>query len=68
MTSTLGALLLMLSGAATAHAQLSILEPDLSSGSQLIFYYDAREGFTTFVNLRNSSGTDQTVRLDAWGG
>ena len=30
----------------------AIEEPD-TIGDQLIFYYDAREGFTTFLNVRN---------------
>jgi hypothetical protein len=66
MTAILGALLLLSSSATTTHAQVVIQEPDLASGSQLIFYYDAREGFTTYVNIRNSGGADQTVLLEVW--
>jgi hypothetical protein len=67
MTAILGALLLLLSGAMTTHAQVFISQPDLALGSQLIFYYDAREGFTTFVNIRNGGGDPLMVQLDVWG-
>lgn len=63
MIAIVGALLLS-SGAMTTQAQVIVSQPDLASGSQLIFYYDAREGFTTFVNIRNSGGAapDVTAR------
>ena len=61
MTTILGAVLLLLSCVTTTRAQLIISEPDLSGGSQLIFYYDAREGSTTFLNVRNSGS--QPVRV-----
>ena len=69
MTATLGALLLSLSSAVTTHAQGVTTQPELGLGSQLIFYYDAREGFTTFVNIRNNgnSGNALRVQLDVWG-
>src|SRR5215207_990412 len=67
MTAIVGALFLLLSGAMTTHAQVVIPEPDLAAGSQLIFYYDAREDFTTFVNIRNNSGEPLNVQLDVWG-
>jgi hypothetical protein len=67
MTANVGALLLLLSSAMTTHAQVVITQPDLAAGSQLIFYYDAREGFTTFVNIRNGGGDPLTVKLDVWG-
>jgi hypothetical protein len=66
MTAIFGALLLLLSSAMTTDAQVVISQPDLAAGSQLIFYYDAREGFTTFVNIRNSGGEPLNVQLDIW--
>ena len=67
MTAIVGALFLLVSGAMKTHAQVVITQPDLAAGSQLIFYYDAREGFTTFVNIRNSGGEPLMVQLDVWG-
>ena len=67
MTTILGALLLLLTSVMTTRAQLVITEPDLASGSQLIFYYDTREGFTTFVNIRSNVATPITVQLEVWG-
>jgi hypothetical protein len=70
MTAIVGTLLLLLSSAMTTHAQGVITQPDLTFGSQLIFYYDAREGFTTFVNIRNDgfrSGGALTIQLEVWG-
>lgn len=69
MTAILGALLLLLSSAMTIHAQGVITQPDFGLGSQLIFYYDARDGFTTFVNMRNNgnSGGTLKIQLDVWG-
>lgn len=66
MTAILGALLLLSSSAMTTHAQVVINQPDLAAGSQLIFYYDVREGFTTFVNVRNRGGEPVNVQLDVW--
>lgn len=40
--------------------------PD-ARGDQLAFYYDARSGFTTFLNLHNAGDTSLTVRLDVYG-
>lgn len=62
MTAIVGALLLLSSSVSATHAQVIITEPDLASGSQLIFYYDAREGFTTFVNVEVPDGTVVTGR------
>ena len=69
MTAIVGALLMLLSSAMTTHAQVVIPQPDLALGSQLIFYYDAREGFTTFVNIHNNgnSGGPLNIQLDVWG-
>ncbi len=36
-------------------------------GDQVIFYYDARPEFTTFVNLHNDSGSDLTVQILFYG-
>ena len=36
-------------------------------GDQLVFYYDARDGFTTFLNLHNPGDEALTVSLAAYG-
>jgi hypothetical protein len=40
--------------------------PD-ARGDQLAFYYDARSGFTTFMNLHNGGDTSLTVSLALYG-
>lgn len=67
MTAIVGTLLLLSSGATHTPAQVFPAKPDLAAGSQLIFYYDAREGFTTFVNVRSNVASPITVQLDVWG-
>lgn len=42
------------------------LEQPSTIGSQLIYYYDAREGFTTFVNISQVGVGPLTIRLDVW--
>lgn len=64
MTSILGAVFLLVSSVTTTRAQVIISEPDLSGGSQLISYFDAREGSTTFVNVRNSGSERANVKFD----
>jgi hypothetical protein len=41
-------------------------QPD-GSGDQLVFFYDARDGFTTFLNLHNLGDTGLEVQLDLYG-
>lgn len=36
-------------------------------GDQVIFYYDVREGFTTFINLRNGGASELRVRVLFYG-
>jgi hypothetical protein len=36
-------------------------------GDQLVFYYDARDGFTTFLNLHNPGDTALNLNLAAYG-
>lgn len=36
-------------------------------GDQLVFYYDARDGFTTFLNLHNPGDQPLTVSIVAYG-
>ncbi len=36
-------------------------------GDQVIFYYDARDAFTTFINVHNGGASDLTVRVLAYG-
>jgi hypothetical protein len=66
LISIVGALFLLLSSAVT-HAQMVLKRPDLARASQLIFYYDAREGFTTFVNIQNFGNDPLRIRLALWG-
>lgn len=66
VTSIVGALLLVLSSAVTTHAQLIVKQPDLARGSQLIFYYDTRAGFTTFANIQNTSNEPVSIQFVAW--
>ncbi len=64
---TMGAaLVLMLSGAMTTYADVGLREPS-SIGSQVIFYYDTREGFTTFASINQIGSTPVTVQIDYWG-
>ncbi|MEB2283159.1 MAG: hypothetical protein OZ922_00615 [Myxococcales bacterium] len=43
-----------------------IFGPD-SSGDQLVFYYDARDGFTTFLTVRNRSIATKVVQVSFYG-
>lgn len=38
-----------------------------NKGDQLIFYYDVRDGFTTFLNLRNEAASPLRVQLAFYG-
>jgi len=74
MTTVGAATAMMLAGLQSAWAGVApgILKPITLAepggrGDQLISYYDARENFTTFVNLRNEGQTDLDVRLDFYG-
>lgn len=65
-----GALVLMLGGVITTHADVAPLAQPESVGAQLIFYYDTREGFTTFANISQLEIDDRgpvTVQIDFWG-
>ena len=44
----------------------AISRPD-AKGDQVIFYYDARAGFTTFINLNNAELGAQTVQVLFYG-
>ncbi len=56
--------------AAPAHAIVinpnAIERPD-AKGDQVVFYYDARASFTTFVNLHNDGGSDLDVTVLFYG-
>jgi hypothetical protein len=47
-------------------AGLFSMVPD-GRGDQLVFYYDARDGFTTFLNLHNPGDSPLTLNLVAYG-
>jgi hypothetical protein len=38
-----------------------------NKGDQVIFYYDVRDGFTTFINVRNETTSTQDVVIDFYG-
>jgi hypothetical protein len=44
----------------------AIDRPD-GKGDQVIFYYDARTNFTTFINLNNDGGSDLSVQVLFYG-
>jgi hypothetical protein len=48
--------------AVTVSAPGAVARPD-GRGDQVISYYDARDGFTSFLNLRNETGTALSVSL-----
>lgn len=61
------ALALLLGSARTTHAIVVPLDQPASVGSQLLFYYDTREGFTTFANLGQVGLEPVTVRIEFYG-
>jgi len=69
----LGALVIaVLLAAATRPADAIIFNPTSidrpdGQGDQLIFYYDARASFTTFLNLHNAGGGDVDVEVLFYG-
>jgi hypothetical protein len=65
MTLT-AALFLLILCAMPADAVVTPLEQPAGIGSQLIFYYDTRPGFTTYVNVRNIGPFPVQVKLDFW--
>lgn len=67
LTTICGALALILGGAMTTHALLIPMTQPASTGSSLIYYYDTRAGFTTFVNITHFGLSPITVEIDYWG-
>lgn len=61
------ALALLLGSARTTHAIVVPLDQPASVGSQLIFYYDTRDGFTTFANLGQVGLDEVKVRVEFYG-
>lgn len=61
------ALALLLGSARTTHAVVTPQIQPASVGSQLLFYYDTREGFTTFANLAQIGFEPVTVRVEFYG-
>ncbi len=61
------ALALLVGSARTTHAIVVPLAEPASVGSQLIFYYDTREGFTTFANLGQVGLEPVIVRVEFYG-
>jgi hypothetical protein len=53
-----------------AHAGLPaafVLDAPQTVGDQIVFYYDTRADFTTFLTVRNTSGTELTVSVLFYG-
>jgi hypothetical protein len=66
--TTIGlALVLMLGSAVTTSATVAPLAQPAAVGSQLIFYFDTRPGFTTFANVYNTAIIPVFLRVDFWG-
>lgn len=63
-----GALMLMLGSAVTTHAVVVPLKRPASVGSQLIFYFDARQGFTTFATISQISFQSISIKVDFYTG
>src|SRR5262249_36631854 len=70
LTTLVAALMLTALAARTGHAISAnpdaIDRPD-GDGDQLVFYYDARPGFTTFLNLHNASVDALDVQVQFYG-
>jgi hypothetical protein len=65
---TLGLLVLSaLPARAGVPFNLSAIERPDGKGDQVIFYYDARPNFTTFINLHNDGFSDLTVQILFYG-
>jgi hypothetical protein len=61
------AVLMMCATGARAGIPESTLETPDSFGDQVIYYYDARPDFTTFLTLRNGSDTERTIEVLFYG-
>lgn len=67
---TIAAVLVLALGARATAADVGNVAPlgsPQTVGDQLIFYYDARAEFTTFLTLRNTSGDDVTLSVLFYG-
>jgi len=61
------ALVLVASQARAGELEILPRGAPAAMGDQLIFYYDARVDFTTFITIRNTSGSEVTVSLLFYG-
>jgi len=61
------AVLVLWGSAARAGIPEDVLETPDSFGDQVIFYYDARADFTTFINIRNGNFSPVTVNVLFYG-
>lgn len=62
-------MLMAVAGAATAAETIfpgAIARPN-NRGDQAIFYYDVRDGFTSFLNLRNAGASELRVEIQYYG-
>ncbi len=59
--------LLVASRAQAGNAGFVAREAPVAQGDQLIFYYDARPDYTTFITIRNNSNLDLTVNILFYG-
>ncbi|MEO6026698.1 MAG: hypothetical protein ABIR79_07530 [Candidatus Binatia bacterium] len=61
------ALLVLLAPVADAQRFPGAITRPASRGDQLIFFYDARDGFTTFLNLRSTGASALPVQILLYG-
>ena len=61
------ALVLVASQARAGELEILPRGAPAAMGDQLIFYYDARVDFTTFITIRNTSGSEVTVSILFYG-
>jgi hypothetical protein len=64
--AVVGVLMLWTPGARAGVLERTLQTPD-SAGDQVIYYYDARPDFTTFLTLRNGSDSERTVDVQFYG-
>jgi hypothetical protein len=66
LTTIVWAVMMMLGSAISTSATVAPLIHPEGIGSQLIFYFDTREGFTTFANVSNTAIVPIFVKVDFW--
>lgn len=68
MLGIMAAALALVAGAAPAEGRdVATIGAPQAIGDQLIFYYDARSGYTTFLTVRNTSGDELRISILFYG-